>query len=44
MTKAYVDEKWIKIRKQWDYWVVVLDVDTGLPVYQTPWLPARRRR
>jgi len=33
-TKAYVDEKWINIRKQWYYWFVVLDVDTGLPVYQ----------
>lgn len=33
-TKAYVDEKWIKIRGQWYYWFVVLDVDTGLPVYQ----------
>jgi transposase-like protein len=34
MTKAYVDEKWIKIRKQWYYWFVVLDADTGLPIYQ----------
>ena len=34
MTKASVDEKWIKIRKQWYYWFVVLDADTGLPVYQ----------
>ena len=34
MTKAYVDEKWIKIRKQWYYWFVVLDADTGLPMYQ----------
>jgi transposase-like protein len=32
--KAYVDEKWIKIRKTWYYWFVVLDADTGLPVYQ----------
>jgi transposase-like protein len=32
--KAYVDEKWLKIRKQWYYWFVVLDADTGLPVYQ----------
>ena len=32
--KAYVDEKWIKIRQQWYYWFVVLDADTGLPVYQ----------
>lgn len=34
MTKAYVDEKWIKIRKKWYYWFVVLDADTGLPMYQ----------
>ena len=33
-TKAYVDEKWIKIRNQWYYWFVVLDLDTGLPIYQ----------
>jgi transposase-like protein len=32
--KAYVDEKWIKIRRRWYYWFVVLDADTGLPVYQ----------
>lgn len=32
--KAYVDEKWIKIRKKWYYWFVVIDIDTGLPVYQ----------
>ena len=32
--KAYVDEKWIKIEKQWYYWFVVLDAETGLPVYQ----------
>ena len=35
LKKASVDEKWIKIRKQWYYWFVVLDVDTKLPVYQT---------
>jgi transposase-like protein len=34
-TKAYVDEKWIKIRNQWYYWFVVLDANTGLPIYQT---------
>ena len=34
MTKAYVDEKWIKIHNQWYYWFVVLDADTGLPMYQ----------
>jgi transposase-like protein len=33
-TKAYIDEKWIKIRHQWHYWFVVLDKDTGLPIYQ----------
>ncbi len=33
-TKASVDEKWIKIRKRWYYWFVVLDEDTRLPVYQ----------
>ena len=33
-TKAGVDEKWIKIRNHWYYWFVVLDVDTGLPLYQ----------
>jgi len=33
-TQAYVDEKWIKIRNKWYYWFVVLDVDTGLPIYQ----------
>jgi len=33
-TKASVDEKWIKIRKRWHYWFVVLDEDTKLPVYQ----------
>jgi transposase-like protein len=32
--KAYVDEKWIKVRNQWLYWFVVLDADTGLPMYQ----------
>ncbi len=34
MTKAYVDEKWIKIHNRWYYWFVVLDADTGLPMYQ----------
>jgi transposase-like protein len=32
--KAYVDEKWIKIRNTWYYWFVALDADTGLPIYQ----------
>ncbi len=27
-----VDEKWLKIRGRWDYWFVVLDVSTELPV------------
>jgi len=35
LKKAYVDEKWIKIRHQWYDWFVVLDADTGLPLYQT---------
>jgi transposase-like protein len=34
LKRAYVDEKWIKIRQRWYYWFVVLDADTGLPVYQ----------
>lgn len=34
MKKAYVDETWIKIRGTWYYWFVVLDADTGLPMYQ----------
>lgn len=34
MTKAYVDEKWIKIHHRWYYWFMVLDADTGLPMYQ----------
>jgi transposase-like protein len=29
---VYVDEKWLKIRGRWQYWFVVLDVDTELPV------------
>jgi transposase-like protein len=33
--KAYLDEKWIKIRGVWYYWYVVLDVDTNLPILQT---------
>jgi len=33
--KAYIDEKWIKIRGQWYYWFVVLDAETGLPMVQT---------
>jgi hypothetical protein len=34
-SKAYLDEKWIKIRRVWYYWYVVLDVDTDLPIGQT---------
>ncbi len=33
-TKASVDAKWIKIRKRWHSWCVVLDEDTKLPIYQ----------
>ena len=29
---VYVDEKWLKIRGRWQYWFVVLDVPTELPV------------
>ncbi len=29
---VYVDEKWLKIRGRWQYWFVVLDVTTELPV------------
>jgi len=39
-SKAYIDEKWIKLKGKWHYWFVVLDADTGLPIYQT--LLARR--
>jgi hypothetical protein len=31
-TLVTVDEKWLKIRKQWHYWFVTLDEATGLPV------------
>jgi transposase-like protein len=30
--RGYVDEKWLKIRGRWQYWFVVLDVPTELPV------------
>jgi hypothetical protein len=30
--KAYLDEKWLKIRGVWYYWYVVLDVDSELPI------------
>jgi len=29
---VYIDEKWLKIRGRWQYWFVVLDVPTELPV------------
>ena len=29
---VYVEEKWLKIRERWQYWVVVLDVTTELPM------------
>ena len=29
---VYVDEKWLKIRRRWYYWFVVVDVPTELPV------------
>ena len=29
---VYVDEKWLKLRGRWQYWFVVLDVHTELPV------------
>jgi len=29
---VYIDEKWIKIKKRWHYWFVVLDRDSELPV------------
>jgi transposase-like protein len=37
---VYVDEKWLKIRGRWQYWFVVLDVATELPVLAAL-LPAR---
>jgi transposase-like protein len=37
---VYVDEKWLKIRGRWQYWFVVLDVHTELPVL-TALLPSR---
>jgi transposase-like protein len=30
--RVYIDEKWLKIRGHWQYWFVVLDVPTELPV------------
>jgi transposase-like protein len=35
-----VDEKWLKIKKQWHYWFVSLDETSGLPVH-TSLLPTR---
>ena len=37
---VYVDEKWLKLRGRWQYWFVVLDVHTELPVL-TALLPSR---
>jgi transposase-like protein len=37
---VYVDEKWLKIQGRWQYWFVVLDVPTELPVLATL-LPSR---
>lgn len=31
-TRVAIDEKWLKIRKHWHYWFVILDEVTGLPV------------
>jgi transposase-like protein len=31
-TRIYVDEKWLKIRKEWHYWFVGVDDETGLPI------------
>ena len=33
-TKCYCDEKWLKIRKSWKYWFVLIDIDTGIPIYE----------
>jgi transposase-like protein len=37
-TKAYIDEKWIKTSgkkgRKWHYWFVVIDVATGLPIFE----------
>jgi transposase-like protein len=38
--RVYIDEKWLKIRGHWQYWFVVLDVPTELPVLATL-LPSR---
>jgi transposase-like protein len=32
-TRVYIDEKWIKIRGVWYYWMVVLDIKTNTPIY-----------
>jgi transposase-like protein len=32
-SKAYLDEKWIKIRGVWYYWYVVLDVESDVPIF-----------
>ena len=41
--RVYVHETWLKIRGRWQYWFVVLDVPTALPVLtalrpsRSPW-------
>jgi len=40
--KVYVDEKWLKIKKKWHYWFVVLDVETELPILAAL-LPSRTK-
>jgi transposase-like protein len=29
---VYVDEKWLKIKKRWHYWFVVVDESSGIPI------------
>jgi transposase-like protein len=51
---VYSDEKWLKIRGRWQYWFVVLDVPTELPVlaallpsrsqWACRWVGAQRRQ
>jgi transposase-like protein len=32
-THLYIDEKWLKIKRKWQYWYMALDEETGLPVF-----------
>lgn len=32
-TRMYIDEKWLKIRKNWHYLFVAMDQDSGLPFF-----------